>query len=86
MKKDDAIKMIQESDCNNFTVICVYPKKVCDLCKKPRDREFTITAKHCYGHNEAGIKLRYPESRGRRITKHICTECFVKLFPEEKAE
>ena len=85
MNKDDAIKKIQKSSCNNFTVICKQAK-ICDLCKKPKDREFIITAKHCYGHNEAGIKLRYPESRGRRITKHICTECFVNLFPEEKAE
>jgi preprotein translocase subunit Sss1 len=81
MNKDEALKYIENSTDKEFKITSyTRPKKVCDLCKKPSDREFYIQAKHIgntnkstYIFNNAGI---------RRITKHICTDCFVKLFPD----
>lgn len=51
--------------------------KPCDLCGK-EESEFTVTSKHL-SHIVKNIPDRL---RGNisHISKHICTECFVKLF------
>ena len=55
--------------------------KSCDLCGK-EESEFTVTNKHL-----SYIVKNIPNRlRGNRshISKHICAECFVKLFDKEK--
>ena len=56
-------------------------KRICDLCgaEKP---EFTVTSKHL-GYMLKDLKEFVTETD--HITKHICTDCFLKIFrkPEE---
>lgn len=54
--------------------------KPCDLCGK-EESEFTVTSKHL-SHIVKNIPGRLRGNR-RHISKHICTECFVKLFDKE---
>ena len=51
-------------------------KRVCDLCgaEKP---EFTVTSKHL-GYVLKDLKEFVTETD--HITKHICTDCFLKIF------
>jgi hypothetical protein len=51
--------------------------RVCDLCgaEKP---EFTITSKHLA--NCLGELKRFNSHGTDHINKHICTNCFIKIF------
>lgn len=51
----------------------------CDLCKN-KGYEFVITSKHL--RDSVDVKLKY-KGQTSHVVKHICTDCFVKLFPEE---
>ena len=55
--------------------------KPCDLCGK-EESEFTVTSKHL-SHVVENIPDRLRGNRSH-ISKHICTECFVKLFDKEQ--
>lgn len=79
MNKTESIKYIQNSDATDFVVKAVTPyTRQCDLCKAYTYREFTITSKHITGCVK-GIK----NTGTSHITKHICIDCYKKLFPED---
>lgn len=79
MNKQSAIEYIQKSDYADFKVI-PQAKRVCDLCKEPKSRDFKIECKKLSGAVDLGYKFK--KVKESRITKHICTDCFVKLFPD----
>ena len=82
MTKEEAINYIQNSDANSFNIqIRKTNRQICDLCKQVTEREFFISAKHIG--EEVGKKgYKFKKSKYQRITKHICVDCFVKLFPD----
>jgi hypothetical protein len=81
MTKTEALEYIKNSNATNFTIYgsCV---KYCDLCHKPSEREFTIESKHLL----SSLKHRYKSTGTSRVRKHICEECFIKLFPDSIEE
>lgn len=81
MTKDEAIRTIENSDSTRFTVKCYKGKNsFCDLCHKETEREFLIQTKHIG--TEFGKKnYKFKKEGNVRITRHICVDCFVKLFP-----
>lgn len=83
MNKQSAIEFIQKSDYTDF-MVTVQTKRVCDLCKEPKSRDFKIECKKLFGAVDLGYKFK--KIKESRITKHICTDCFVKLFPDSVEE
>lgn len=82
MKKEDAIKMIEESCFSDFEVRCYNKKsRLCDLCKKDVPRDFVITGKFLHGGNFRNYKLK--TDGNKHIAKHICVDCIARLFPED---
>lgn len=79
MNKESAIDFIQKSPYTDFKVL-TRNKRLCDLCKEPKARDFKIECKKLFGSLDLGYKFKKPKES--RITKHICSDCFVKLFPE----
>ncbi len=79
MTKEKAIEFIQNSDYTDFSVTPI-AKRLCDLCGKPKSRDFKIECKKIFGAVSLGYEFK--KIKGSRITKHICTDCFVKLFPD----
>jgi hypothetical protein len=57
--------------------------KPCDLCGK-EESEFTVTSKHL-SHIVENIPDRL-RGNSSHIHKHICTECFVKLFDNDTSK
>lgn len=57
-------------------------KYICNLCNNYYNHicEFVIMAKHVRGHTRDGIKLL--TNGKQRVIKHICTNCFIKMFPD----
>ena len=51
----------------------------CDLCKN-KSYEFIVTSKHL--RDSLDVKLKY-KGQTRHVVKHLCLDCFIKLFPEE---
>lgn len=85
MTKEEAMKIIEESCFNDFDVRCYNKKnRLCDLCKKDVPRDFVITGKFLHGGNFRNYKLK--TDGNKRIAKHICVECFIRLFPGDLIE
>lgn len=81
MTKAEAIEYVTNSN-NELFKIQKYKKNECDACKRISDYtcEFTISAKHLGDVLEG---MRFKLHGKQRITKHICTMCFIRLFPDE---
>ena len=86
MTREAAIRKIQESDCDYFHVQCLRTdRSCCDLCHEETEREFTISAKHIGGdYKKKGYVL--DNGGSQRVTRHICVDCFVRLFPDSVIE
>ena len=82
MTKDKAIEKIKESSCDNFKIheLKTY-RNYCDLCHNETDREFVISAKHV-GVDIGKKNYKFKGITFSRVTRHICVDCFVKLFPD----
>jgi len=78
MTKEEAIKKIQESPAEDFEVRENKRGKKCDLCRNYAYREFTVMSKHI-----AGCVKGLKSTGSSHITKHICVECYKRLFPED---
>ena len=59
--------------------------KTCDLCKEPCTREFEIRSKHLdsWGCKKFTFKKT---NKSKWIVKHICEDCYARLFPEDILE
>lgn len=85
MTKEEAMKAITESPCNDFDVRCCNRKRrSCDLCKRQVPRDFVITGKFLQGGNFRNYKLK--TDGNKHIAKHICIDCYIRLFPEDLIE
>lgn len=86
MTKDKAIEKIKTSPCENFQVheLKTY-RNYCDLCHNETDREFVISAKHI-GADIGKKNYKFKAFSTSRVTRHICVDCFVKLFPDAVEE
>ena len=82
MTKDEAIEKIKNSSCDNFKVRELKTaRSCCDLCHNETDREFVISAKHIC--TKIGKKdYKFKPVGLKRLTRHICVDCFVLLFPD----
>lgn len=81
MNKTEALEYINNSD-GKYFYVRANKKHKCNLCKNEYNDicEFTVSAKHVNGYTVEGLDL---DTNGRtRVIKHICTHCFVKLFPD----
>ena len=81
MTKEEALKFINESEFNNFTINCSTSKPrntKCDLCGN-EGREFRIESKHITSY--WAQKYTINDNFTSRIKKEICIECFRKMFP-----
>lgn len=55
-------------------------KRICDLCGT-KETEFTVTSKHL-SYIDEDLK-KYNEFGTNHIVKHICKDCFMKLFTKK---
>lgn len=82
MTKAEALTFIQNSTDKKF-MVKPCKRNTCDLCNCQYDYgcEFTVSAKHINGASPDGFNFKtYGKQRS---TKHICSWCFGRLFPED---
>ena len=80
MTKEQVIEFVNNAESNAFEVRA-YKSKVCDLCGEPKNWDFYITSVKL--RQFAGVPERIITNLCDHVTKHICTECFIKLFDRE---
>lgn len=80
MTKEKALELISNAESNCFDVY-VYKTKTCELCNEPTGWDFKITSARLA--HSIDIPKRLITNNNSHITKHICKECFIKIFDKE---